>query len=360
MVILGSPPSPAPIATLGKCLRGGAPGAAARDLPVLSVRAGIAEYVKSPAPAVRRRSVTHVYSLLLANDLLPRVCHEGFSGISSIPSASRENSSTCPQLSQTTRANRKPSSTLMLPSRHAFCMTALSDMDFPLCPQLLHSLKFWFRSTDIRREYSSSKLKEPVLHELEKLRKQLKKRELEEELEECVNRIERQFLDVRDRLLTAAGPGLTMSVVIHEVEKGVSGLVDAVRNEAPSEHLSALANHLAELVDGLTYLTRRSGRKGERASVLIRQALFNTGFRIHAHSVEASNDTEGSDEDFSVKCTRRLIIASLMNLIDNSIYWLVNKGHKDKRIFIGTTRQLKGGPALIVADNGPGFSDPPT
>ena len=52
-------------------------------------------------------------------------------------------------------------------------------------------------------------------------------------------------------------------------------------------------------------------------------------------------------------------LASLMNLIDNSVYWLVNKGHRDKRIYIGTTRALKGGPALLVADNGPGFADPP-
>ena len=211
----------------------------------------------------------------------------------------------------------------------------------------------------IRREYDSSSLKEPVLHELEELRVQLKMRGLEEELGDIVNRIERQFLDVRDRLLTAAGPGLTMSVVIHEVEKGISGLVDAVRREAPRDHLSSFANHLAELVDGLTYLTRRSGRKTEKASVMIRQAIFNTGFRARAHGVNVFNGADGVDADFSVRCTRRMIIASLMNLVDNSIYWLVNKGHADKRIYIGTMKQLRGGPALILADNGPGFTDPP-
>lgn len=216
-----------------------------------------------------------------------------------------------------------------------------------------------FDKDRIRRGYSSSKLKEPVLHELEELREELRKRRLEEELGQNVDRIERQFLDVRDRLLTAAGPGLTMSVVIHEVEKGISALVKAVRNEAPRDHLAAFADHLAELVDGLTYLTRRSGRKKEKASVIIRQALFNTGFRVRAHSVMAINGTDGTDDDFAVRCTRRMIIASLMNLIDNSIYWLVNKGHKDKRIYIGTSTELEGGPALIVADNGPGFSDPP-
>ena len=211
----------------------------------------------------------------------------------------------------------------------------------------------------IRRAYASHKLKEPVLHELEELRVELQKRGLDKELGDAINRIERQFLDVRDRLLTAAGPGLTMSVVIHEVEKGISGLVDATRTNAPTEHLSALADHLAELVDGLTYLTRRSGRRSERAGVLIKQAFFNTGFRLRAHDIDVFNGTETDDEDFAVRCTRRMVIASLMNLIDNSVYWLVNKGHRDKRIYIGTTRALKGGPALLVADNGPGFADPP-
>ena len=211
----------------------------------------------------------------------------------------------------------------------------------------------------IRQAYATTKLKEPVLHELEELRAELRKRGLEKELGDTVNRIERQFLDVRDRLLTAAGPGLTMSVVIHEVEKGISGLVDATRTNAPAEDLCALADHLAELVDGLTYLTRRSGRRREKGSVLIKQAFFNTGFRLRAHGVEAFNGTEVGDEDFAIRCTRRMVIASLMNLIDNSIYWLVNKGHQDKRIYIGTTRALKGGPALLVADNGPGFADPP-
>lgn len=211
----------------------------------------------------------------------------------------------------------------------------------------------------IRKAYASKKLREPVLNELEELRLALKKKKrLDKELGGYIDQIEKQFLDVRDRLLTAAGPGLTMSVVIHEVEKGISGLVDAVRREVPMDQLSTLAGHLAELVDGLTYLTRRSGRKHEKASILIKQAFFNTGYRVRAHDVKTFNGTESGDEEFSVKCTRRMIIASLMNLIDNSIYWLVNKGHKNKRIYIGTTGDLQGGPAIVVADNGPGFSDP--
>ena len=51
-----------------------------------------------------------------------------------------------------------------------------------------------------------------------------------------------------------------------------------------------------------------------------------------------------------------------MNLIDNSIWWLANKWGKlenRKRIYIGISKEFKGGPAIVVADNGPGFMDPP-
>lgn len=211
----------------------------------------------------------------------------------------------------------------------------------------------------IRKAYDSRKLKEPVLHELADLRSEVAKRRLDKELGGYLDAIENQYRDMRDRLLTAAGPGLTMSVVIHEVEKGIGGLVSAVRREAPIEELSRLSEHLAELVDGLTYLTRRSGRKAEKASILIKQAFFNTGYRTRAHKIKTFNGTDIGNEDFPVKCTRRMIIATLMNLIDNSIYWLVNKSARDRRIYIGTTRDLPGGPAIVIADNGPGFSDPP-
>ena len=94
-----------------------------------------------------RRPASGAYSLLLANDLLRKVCQVERSGISSSPSTSSENSSMCPQLSQATRTDRKPSSTFASPSRHALCMTGLLDMDFPPCPQFLHFLKAGFRST---------------------------------------------------------------------------------------------------------------------------------------------------------------------------------------------------------------------
>ena len=50
-----------------------------------------------------------------------------------------------------------------------------------------------------------------------------------------------------------------------------------------------------------------------------------------------------------------MLVASITNLIDNSIHWLESKNPAFKYLYIGTTKELEDGPAMVVADNGPGF-----
>jgi len=211
----------------------------------------------------------------------------------------------------------------------------------------------------IRRAYSRKRQCEPVLQELSLLRKEIEKHSLSEELGSYLDRVESQFREVRDQLLAAAGAGLGLAAVIHEVEKGVDELTKAVNRDAPAQRIKELVGHLSELVEGLTYLTRRSGVHEESASALIKHALFNTEYRLRHHKIQVLNGLEAGNPDFQVKCSRRLVVATLMNLIDNAIWWLDNKGAVDKKIYIGTTLNLRGGPAIVVADNGPGFIDPP-
>jgi len=211
----------------------------------------------------------------------------------------------------------------------------------------------------IRLAYSGKQSKEPVMEELQILRSEIDRRNLTKELSPYLDRIESQFLDVRDRLLTAAGSGLSLAMVIHEVEKGVAELNKAVERNVSIGKIKDLAIHLSELIEGLTYLIRRSGMRKESASVLIKHAIFNTEYRLKYHNIEIMNGIMAGDSDFSVKCSRRLIIAILMNLIDNSIFWLDTKGGQNKRIYIGTALYQDEYPSIVVADNGPGFIDPP-
>lgn len=209
----------------------------------------------------------------------------------------------------------------------------------------------------IRLAYTSDPHNVVLLDNLQELRQQLRKAKLTNLLP-YVDKIEKDYLDMRDRLLTAAGAGLGLAVVIHEVEKGISELTKAVQRESSAKEIRDLTMHLAELVDGLTYLTRRSGESTEKGSALVSYALFNTSYRLRAHNVDVTNGFKG-DQDFSVRCTRRLVVSTLMNLIDNSLYWLDVMRPVVKRIYLGPSWDFSAGPAIVFADNGPGFQDPP-
>jgi signal transduction histidine kinase len=212
----------------------------------------------------------------------------------------------------------------------------------------------------IRTAYSDSKLREPVLEDITELREIVQKKKLTEEIGPYLDRIETDFRAIRERLLTSATAGLSLSVVIHEVEKGVAELVLAVEGDKATNRIRALAKHLAELIEGFSALVRRSGVSTERASSLISQALFNLELRLKVHKIEVVKRPRRGD--FDVKCSRRLVISTIMNLIDNSIWWLDNKWGDQagkKKILIEQLNDLDGHGAIVVADNGPGFIDPP-
>jgi signal transduction histidine kinase len=221
----------------------------------------------------------------------------------------------------------------------------------------------WERQEDkerIRNAYSGRKSKEPVIEDLAAIRKIAEEKQLDGDITEHIDRIERQYLDIRDRFLVSASAGLSLTVVIHEVEKGVQELLKAIEQEHSGRRVRELARHLADLIEGFAALARGSGNRREKASVLIEKSVFNTELRLKHHGVKYEVDLK--DGDFEVVCSRRLMISTLMNIIDNSIWWLRNKWDEvkeRKRLYIGTSKYSSHGGAIVIADNGPGFSDPP-
>jgi nitrogen fixation/metabolism regulation signal transduction histidine kinase len=128
-----------------------------------------------------------------------------------------------------------------------------------------------------------------------------------------------------------------------------------------TDRIRSLAKHLADLIEGYGALVRRSGSSKERASSLISQALFNVELRLRVHKIEVTIE-KGPKDDFEVKCSRRLIISTIMNLVDNAIWWMDNRwGEQDgkKLLWVGAVKDLEGRPTILVADNGPGLIDPP-
>ena len=57
-----------------------------------------------------------------------------------------------------------------------------------------------------------------------------------------------------------------------------------------------------------------------------------------------------------VCCASNLIVGSIINIIDNSIWWTTYAGVPDKSIYIKATNEIYGHPAIVIADNGCGFA----
>jgi signal transduction histidine kinase len=208
----------------------------------------------------------------------------------------------------------------------------------------------------LRVAYSKGITKEPVLDDLAELRTKIEKKGLTKDLGEYIDRIESDYKDIREKLLTSAGAGLSLSIVIHEIEKIIKELTIAVEKEEAETHIKTLTKHLAELIEGYATLVRRTGIIRIKASDLLQQALFNVNFRFSAHNIKLI-DACNKENDFHLKCSKRLIISAIMNILDNSIWWLEVKKPATKTIFVATTKELKEGPAIVIGDNGPGFMD---
>lgn len=205
----------------------------------------------------------------------------------------------------------------------------------------------------------SGSKKRPVVEELNELREDLAKRGWLPEVEQHLDRIEKQFNEVQEVMLRAAVPGLTFGSVVHQAEKVVQELVEAVEQGAEMVRIRKLVGQLSQMMDGLTFLIQKSGFTKEQASTLIKQALFNCELRLEKHEFTVVNGMSRGTPDFTVKCVRRLVVGTLMNFIDNSIFWVDTVRTSERRLYIGTSTELDDRPSIIVADNGPGFRDEP-
>ncbi|REJ65356.1 MAG: ATP-binding protein [Planctomycetota bacterium] len=213
----------------------------------------------------------------------------------------------------------------------------------------------------IRRAYTKAKKKEPVLSDLQALSESIDELQLpkddNEHLKKFIDQIDVQYREVLDRLLTAAGAGLNLSIILHEVDKNIGTLYSLIERGDQTAEVREMAKQLSDMVDTLTWLTRQSGKSKVDISELIDNCLFVWRFRFDRHSITTRNGIEMGDPSFFVRANRRLILTALMNLVDNAIYWLGTKA-RDRRLYIGTSFELTGKPGIVVADNGPGFSDP--
>lgn len=220
----------------------------------------------------------------------------------------------------------------------------------------------------LKETYGPTAKSEPVMHILAEAKdyveKNVKDNNVKTRIVDYLIKVESDYKIITENLLKAAGAGLTMSVVIHEVEKIIAEVLKVLKIEQGSDRVLDLVKHLSSLIDGYAAIIRKSSLTQSSLDKIIDQALFNTEYRLKSHKIEVIKGYKNR-QSITLKLSKTFLSSSLINLIDNSIYWLERKFQKStlqnqsfsKKIFIDIVQEEKL-VNLVIADNGTGFLVP--
>lgn len=239
---------------------------------------------------------------------------------------------------------------------------------------ILHSLEIveTLRYPDkrkVREIYGPTPKSSPVMSTLGEAKKfaeeNIKDPKIKNQIIKYLNKIESDFKTVSENLLKAAGAGLSMSVVVHEVEKIIYEVEKVLKSEKASDRVLSLVRHLSSLIDGYAEIIRKSSQTSDNLIQIIDQSLFNTEYRLNSHKIEVKKAYKDFKGKARIKVAKNLVIGTIMNLIDNSIYWLDQRGLTaiekkqkfEKKIFIDLVEE-ENFLNLIISDNGTGFLIP--
>lgn len=199
---------------------------------------------------------------------------------------------------------------------------------------------------------------------IKELQETIEKKGLKEKLGNKIAYIGAEYTRMREVTLNAGLKGLNLSVIFHEVEREIISLNKAIKQKESEVELSKRSEQLVKLLEGFQPLLRRNEVTTFEISKVIKNSSKQLENRLKYHNVILSAPVlTGENLNFKVTAPYGLILASLQNLLDNSIHWsrLRVEKHKD-----GITQPGIGiftlvdwfeeGPALVIADNGTGFS----
>ena len=202
--------------------------------------------------------------------------------------------------------------------------------------------------------------KEPVVDDIKQLKIKIDLSEIntkdKKDMLACLDRIESDYSRVKEVSLLTSTAGMSYGIVIHEIEKIIKEISLRVISENTSLEFKNTIYHLSEIIQNYSNLIRQ--KKQENCSLLeiIKQAKFNCGYRLKAHNIKMIIN---ENFDKNVKCSYNLIVGAILNIIDNSIWWLHKYKVEDKKIYVCVTEYKTNYVSIVIADNGNGFTIDP-
>lgn len=213
------------------------------------------------------------------------------------------------------------------------------------------------------RDPETKRIRQP----LQELRTAAKKNGVGDELEPLIDKVERDYDELRDSMLRAGLSGMGLAVVFHEVEHGVRELCEQIEAKRDYDAVRTRARELAGILEGFADLLRKGKRRPNSLKNLVRRVRDINRVRFRKHRVRlVCPALEDGAPDIESSFVFSLALGALNNLLDNAFYWLRVRWSEEeddlpqgRAIYLNFNLDLADGPAIVVADTGPGLVDTP-
>lgn len=212
---------------------------------------------------------------------------------------------------------------------------------------------------DLRTFYSGN-FKEPVMgslrHLLEVVDKKVNNENLKKEIKSVIKNIEKEYEEINKIYVKSSSLGLNMSMVIHEIDKILMELEKSVVIEGVSSHIVGLISDLASRISSYSEIIKNTKMKYTTFDALVEGTQKVLKYRLRAHNLSFVNKINRKDQ--TIKCAESLVRSAIMNIVDNSIYWLERYEILDKKMCFMDYTVETGFRGLLIVDNGKGFTLP--
>jgi len=221
---------------------------------------------------------------------------------------------------------------------------------------------------DHLRERKTGKKFDETIDEIDKMREKVHKNDHDELYATNINSVEKAHNDYRvntvEKLYVMAGIGVAALMPAHEVQiqlKDLAPLIESVKKDMTSygfggrmmnrfDSIERIIAILSDVSQGALELTKR-----EHKLVPLRSVV---DFSLKIKEPELKRDCIDVEvlekEKISLKIYSNLVMTAVLNLIDNSIWWLQRKVD-GRKIRITIKRDPEMNIMIIVSDNGPGI-----
>ncbi|GAA1608993.1 MULTISPECIES: ATP-binding protein [Leucobacter] len=199
---------------------------------------------------------------------------------------------------------------------------------------------------------------------LQQIKTLAKKNNLSNEVDPLIDKAQKAYDDMREIMLRAGISSMSLVIVYHEIDHGVRLLHTALRGGADATRAVQQARDLVAVLDSFGDLLRKGQASDHDVRDLAERAAELNSVRLSNHDIDLEIRVDRSPNALFAlsRFPLGLVLGAVTNLIDNSVYWLSsrwpeNEGDSNRKLLIAVDTESYSGPALIIADNGPGFAD---